>query len=66
MLPLDSAVSDWKGTYDLSKEQLADAESSLKRTNALVQSDLTAIQSTLDTQTFERNQAYGIFNGGVG
>ena len=66
VLPLDSAVSDWKGTYDLSKDQLADAESSLKRTNALLQSDLTTIQSTLDTQTFERNQAYGIFNGGVG
>jgi poly-gamma-glutamate synthesis protein (capsule biosynthesis protein) len=66
VLPLDEAVSDWKGTYELSKEQLADAESSLKRTNALVQSDLTAIQSALDNQTAARNQAYGIFNGGVG
>ena len=66
VLPLDEAVSDWKGTFELSKEQLADAESSLKRTNALVQSDLTAIQSALDNQTAARNQAYGIFNGGVG
>ena len=66
VLPLDETVSDWKGTYDLSKSQLADAESSLKRTNALIQSDLAAIQATLDAQTTARNQAYGIFNGGVG
>ena len=66
ILPLDESVSDWKEAYSLSSSQLSDAKSSLERTKALVDANLTAVRTALDQQNTLRNQALGIFTGGVG
>lgn len=66
ILPLDESVENWKEAYSLSSSQLEDAEDSLERTKALVDADLTAVRSALELQTTQRNQALGIFTGGVG
>ena len=66
ILPLDESVTDWKEAYNLSSSQLSDAKESLERTKALVDSGLASVQSALNQQRIERNEALGIFTGGVG
>ena len=66
ILPLDDQIADWAGAYDLDKNQLAEAKASAERTNAIVGSGMAAIRSALEQANIQRNQALGIFTGGVG
>lgn len=66
ILPLDEKVEDWAETYSLSKDQLADAKESAKRTNAIIGSGIAAVQTALEQAKIQRNQDLGIFSGGVG
>ena len=66
IIPLDSAVADWRAVYDLSSTQHSDAQESLARTNAIVDTGLKEIQAQLAQQAAERNGTGGGFVGGVG
>jgi len=66
ILPLDDKVADWAEAYNLSKDQLADAEASAKRTNAIIGTGISAVQAALEQAKTQRNQDLGIFSGGVG
>lgn len=66
ILPLDSSIEDWRGTFDLSANQLSAAQKSMERTNALIDSDLKAIQAALAQQAVQQDQTQNEFSGGVG
>ena len=66
ILPLDTSSEGWADAFDLSATQLSNAKKSLDRTNAVVDSSLTAVQSQLAQQAADRSAATGAFTGGVG
>lgn len=66
ILPLDETVSNWKKTYDLSNTQNSDAQESLERTKALVDSGLKAVQESLAQLVTDRGHTQSGFTGGVG
>ncbi len=66
ILPLDESVPNWKKTYDLSNTQNSDAQESLERTKALVDSGLKTIRETLAQQIVDRGHTQSEFTGGVG
>ena len=66
ILPLNGAIDQWRSKFDLSSAQFTNAQKSLERTNALVDSSLKSIQSILTEQTAQRGNETGFFTGGVG
>ena len=66
ILPLNSSSDGWKDAFKLNNTQLENAQKSLNRTNAVVDTSLKTVQSLLAQAAILRGEETGAFTGGVG
>ena len=66
ILPLDTAISDWKKEFSLSSGDFFDAQRSYQRTMEILGTSMASVCEELDGIRTLRERSFRIFRGGVG